>query len=98
MKIPDRECLSRLEDLPNIGEAMARDLRTIGIKHPQDLVGTNGYDLFETLCKITGKKHDPCVIDVFLSAVDFMNGGKAKPWWKYTPLRKQHLGKKQKFV
>jgi len=35
MKNPDRETVSRLDELPNIGKAMADDLYLIGIDHPK---------------------------------------------------------------
>lgn len=90
MKTPNRDKISQLEELPNIGEAMARDFRLVGIKHPKDLIGKDPYLLlYDELCRVTGKKHDPCVIDVFLSVVDFTNGGEAKPWWNYTAERKK---------
>ena len=95
MKTPNRQTVSQLTDLPNIGEAMAHDLRIVGIEHPKDLIGKDAYQLYDELCKITGKKHDPCVLDAFLSVVDFMNGGEAKPWWKYTKERKEHMESKQ---
>ena len=75
MKSPNRQTVSKLTDLPNIGKAMARDLRLINIQHPKDLIGKDGYQLYDELCKVTGKKHDPCVIDVFLSVIHFMEGG-----------------------
>jgi hypothetical protein len=34
----------------------------------------------------------PCVLDVFLSVTDYVNGGDAKPWWAYTALRKSRYG------
>ena len=46
MKNPDRKTVSRLEELPNIGKAAAVDLRLIGIRYPQDLIGRNPYGLF----------------------------------------------------
>jgi len=95
MKSPNRKTVSELQDLPNIGKAMARDLRAVNIQHPKDLIGKDEYQLYDELCKVTGKKHDPCVIDVFLSIVDFMNGGEAKPWWKFTAKRKEHMESKQ---
>ncbi len=79
---------SRLEELPNIGPAMAADLRRIGINHPGQLAGKNAFVLYNRLCTISGKKHDPCVIDVFLSAIHYMESGDALPWWKFTPARK----------
>ncbi len=79
----------RLEDIPNIGTALAEDLRQIGIGKPLDLKGKDGMELYHSLNRKTGERHDPCVADTFLAAVDFMNGGKAKPWWAFTPERKK---------
>jgi hypothetical protein len=89
MKKPDRKTISQLEELPNIGKAMAGDLRLVGIQHPKDLAGKDAYQLYDDLCSITGEKHDPCVIDVFLSVIDFMAGGEARPWWEFTTKRKK---------
>ena len=74
---------------------MARDLRLVNIQHPKDLIGKDAYQLYDELCKVTGERHDPCVIDVFLSVVNFMNGGEAKPWWKFTGERKEHMESQQ---
>jgi len=95
MNPPNRQSISQLQDLPNIGKAMARDLRLVNIQHPKDLIGKDAYQLYDELCKVTGKRHDPCVIDVFLSVVNFMNGGEAKPWWKFTGERKEHMESQQ---
>ena len=88
MKNPDRATVSRLTDLPNIGKAMAEDLELIGITHPAQLKGKNGLELWQSLCTISGERHDPCVIDVFMSVVDFMDGGEPQPWWAFTVARK----------
>lgn len=80
----------RLQDLPNIGPAIAADLRLIDVATPQDLIGRDPLALYEELCSRTGARHDPCVLDTFMAAVDFMNGAPAKPWWHYTALRKKH--------
>ena len=84
MKNPDRERVSQLDELPNIGKAMASDLKLIGIAHPKNLVGKKALELYEALCTVTGKRHDPCVIDVFMSVVHFMEGGDPLPWWSFT--------------
>lgn len=89
MKNPDRETVSRLDALPNVGKAMAADLRTVGIDHPRRLIGQDPFALFEALCEKTGKRHDPCVIDVFMSVVHFMEGGDPLPWWSFTEERKK---------
>ncbi len=83
-----REKVKKLTDLPNIGPSLADDLRLIGIDTPQQLKGKEAFELYEMLCEKTGAKHDPCVLDVFMSVTDFMNGGEAKVWWDYTQQRK----------
>ncbi len=80
---------THLEELPNVGKAVARDLRKIGINHPQDLKGKDGMKLYFKLNQITGQCHDPCMADTFLSIVDFMNGARAQAWWKFTLQRKK---------
>ncbi len=85
------EDIAKLEDIPNIGPALASDLRIAGIGKPDDLKGNDGYGLYAKLCAKTGKRHDPCVIDAFLAAVDFMNGAERRLWWRYTPERKKEL-------
>ena len=91
MKNPNRQTVSELTDLPNIGKAIAEDLRLLSIHHPQDLIGKDAYQLHHQLCQTTGKKHAPCVIDVFLSVIDFMEAGDPLAWWKFTAERKQKL-------
>ena len=91
MKNPDRETVSRLVDLPNIGKAIANDLQSIGIDHPRKLIGKDPFILYHELCTISGKIHDPCVIDVFMSAIHFMEGGDPLPWWSFTNERKKHI-------
>ena len=86
-----RDRLTRLADLPNIGPAMTRDLNLLGIQTPSDLIGRDAYALYEELCVRTSMRHDPCVIDVFLSVVRFMDGGAAQPWWTFTEERKRSL-------
>ena len=91
MKKPDRNTVARLEDLPNIGKAMAADLRLIGIRVPHDLAGQDPFAMYHRLCALSGKRHDPCVIDVFMSVVHFIEGGEAQPWWFFTARRKRQL-------
>ena len=89
-----RETVTRLEDLPNVGPSIAGDLRGIGVSHPSDLAGRDPYALFDALCAATGVRHDLCVLDVFLSAVRFMEGAPASPWWHYTAERKRTLAER----
>ncbi len=85
------ECL-RLEQLPNIGPSLAADLRRIGIERPSDLCDQDAFQLYCRLCEVSGHRQDPCVLDTFMAATDFMRGAVAAPWWKYTPERKATFG------
>ena len=96
MKNPDRDRVSRLDTLPNIGKAIAADLHLIGIDHPNKLIGMEPYQMYEALCTATGKKQDPCVIDVFMSAVHFMEGGEPLPWWLFTQERKKQIARQRR--
>jgi hypothetical protein len=77
-----------LEQLPNIGPALAADLRSIGVAHPRELAARDAFVLYQALCARSGKRQDPCVLDTFMAATDFMRGAPAAPWWQYTPQRK----------
>ena len=82
----------RLEQLPNIGPSLAEDLRSIGITRPADLRGKDAFVLYQKLCAATGQRQDPCVLDTFMAATDFMRGAQAAPWWHYTAQRKALFG------
>jgi hypothetical protein len=81
-----------LEQLPNIGPALAADLRLIGVQHPRELAGRDPFVLYQALCAKTGQRHDPCVLDTFMAVTDFMRGAAPSPWWTYTPQRKALYG------
>jgi len=87
--------LARLEDIPNVGPAVAADLRQLGITLPIDMVGRDPYAMYDDLCRLTGQRHDPCLLDTFIAAVRFMEGEPKKPWWKYTAERKRELAARQ---
>jgi hypothetical protein len=88
----EREKVTRLEDLPNVGPAVAAKLRRIGVLEPSDLIGRDPYALFDELGTRTGERIDPCVLDVFVALTRFMSGEPARPWWAYTAERKARLG------
>ena len=92
-KAASAELCEQLEQLPNIGPSIAADLRLLGVLHPRELAHRDAFELYQALCRTTGKRHDPCVLDTFLAATDFMRGAPARPWWHYTAQRKlQHAG------
>ena len=87
----DRAKLKQLTDLPNVGKATAVDLRLLGFNAPDQLAGACPFEMFERLCKATNCRHDPCVIDVFMSITEFMNGNPPRHWWDFTERRKHTL-------
>jgi predicted GIY-YIG superfamily endonuclease len=86
-----RHEIAHLEDVPNIGPSVAADLRQLGITLPIDLLGRDPYAMYDNLCRLTGQRHDPCLLDTFIAAVRYMEGEPKKPWWKYTAERKKAL-------
>lgn len=82
----------QLEQLPNVGPAIAADLRLLGIHQPRELAQRDAFELYQALCRATGARQDPCVLDTFLAITDFMRGAPARPWWAYTGERKARFG------
>ena len=81
-----------LEQLPNVGPAMAADLRALGILVPAQLRGRDAHELYRALERQSGKRQDPCVLDTFMAIVDFIAGADPLPWWAYTATRKRLHG------
>lgn len=74
-----------------VGPATLGDFRALGIRTLPQLAKQDAFKLYERLCRRTGERHDPCCIDVFLSAIDQARGGAPRPWWEFTDFRKQVL-------
>ncbi len=89
MKATNASQVQKLTDIPNVGSRVAQDFTCIGIQHPKELKGKNAYMLYKKLCSVTKTRHDPCLLDTFMAAVDFMNGAPKRPWWYYTKARKK---------
>lgn len=78
-------------DIPNIGVKMAEDFVKLGFASPHQLAGQDPYALYDRLSLLTGARQDPCVADVFIAAVRFMEGSPPHAWWHYTAERKAML-------
>ena len=76
-------------DLPNVGSSIARDFALLGFSSPQQLAGQDPYALYDRLSALTHAQQDPCVADVFIAAVRFMEGSPPLVWWYYTAERKR---------
>ena len=89
-----RNEVTNFREIPNVGKAIEKDFILLGIKNPGDLINKDPYQLYDELCNITHKRQDPCVIDIFLSAINYMKGGPPKKWWEFTKERKKKLAGK----
>ncbi len=90
-----RNEITSFQDIPNVGKAIKKDFVLIGVKEPIDLVDKDPYKMYHDLCNVTQQRYDPCVIDVFISAVNYMKGGPPKKWWEFTKERKAKLCSKK---
>ena len=88
MKARSFKDVKKFQDIPNIGTSMTADFKLLGMKNPSDLKNQDPLILYKKLCAKTKARQDPCVLDTFIAAVDFMNGAQPKPWWHYTSQRK----------
>lgn len=87
---------AQLEDLPNIGKSIAADLRRIGILWPDQLAKREPIAIFCKLSKVTGHRHDLCVLYTLISAKHFLKCGEALPWWNFTAQGKNLLKSSKK--
>jgi hypothetical protein len=81
----------RLQDLANVGPATLGDLHQLGIRTVAQLARQDALRLYRSLCRRTGVRHDPCVIDVFMATIHQARGGKAMAWWRFTAKRKRMM-------
>jgi hypothetical protein len=75
--------------LANIGPAMRRDFRLLGIDTVAQLARQDADKLYLELSALTGNRQDPCVWDTFAAAIHQAKTGEAKPWWTWTKVRKK---------
>jgi Pathogenicity locus len=80
-----------LLQLANIGPAALEDLICCKIDTIAKLAKQEPKQLYQTLNDLTGKRHDPCVLDVFSAAVHEARTGEKTPWWEWSRRRKAVL-------
>lgn len=79
--------------LANIGPAMRRDFKLLGIDTVAQLARQDADKLYLKLSALTGSRQDPCVWDTFAAAIHQAKTGEAKPWWAWTKVRKKRREK-----
>ena len=92
-----RKDVAHFQQIKNIGPAIEEDFHRLELHGPQDLIGQDPLKLYQKICKVDQSFHDPCVLDCFISAVEYMNGKAPQNWWTYTAnRRKKYAGDVQK--
>jgi hypothetical protein len=86
----------KLGQIPNVSPSTIKDLELLGIKSPGDLSKKDPYQMYDALCNLTGTRRDPAVIDTFISAVRFMDGGPSMPASAFTDERKRQMSSRAK--
>ena len=71
--------------------SIAQDLIGLGIKTPEAVKSMDPLATYDALRTPMGERHDPCLLDTFMAAHAFMNGGSRQPWWNFTERRKALL-------
>jgi len=90
-----RNEIKNFQDIPNVGKAIEKSFILMGLNKPVELVEKDPYKMYQELCNIKQQRQDPCVLDIFISAINYMKGGPPKKWWEFTKERKEKLSDKQ---
>lgn len=84
-----REAIT-LDQIPNVGKGLARELRQIGFNRPHHLRGQDPVVVYTKLVS-NGMEPNLQTADILFAAIDFMNGGTPKPWEEFSEQRKKVL-------
>ena len=83
-----RMTMSELQTIPNVGPAVARKLARVDIASVATCADATARSSSSASARSTRCRHDPCLLDTFVAAVDYANGAPARPWWEYSRERK----------
>lgn len=88
----------RFQDLFSVGPSIERDFQMMGIRSVAQLAKQNPQKMYDKMCKLTGQRQDPCVLDTFEAAVaQALNPrlpAEKCQWWYWSKIRKARDGKK----
>lgn len=78
---------SDLQAIPGVGPSIAKDLRDLGYRRVDDLVGSDAEAMYQQLCELRGHHIDRCVLYVFRCATYFAGTDVHDPellkWWSW---------------
>jgi hypothetical protein len=81
-----------LQDLISVGPSIERDFHLLGIHSVPQLAKQDPRKLYSRLERLTGKRQNPCVLDVFHAAVAQARNPRLPAqkcqWWYWSRKRK----------
>jgi len=84
---------SQLRELTSVGPAILRDFEMLGVTSVPQLAREEPAELYQRLCRLTGKPQDICVLDTFTAAVAQARDPQLPPamrqWWYWSRERKR---------
>ena len=85
IKMDKDKIVKQFQVIPGIGKACSLDLWAIGLRSLADLKGQNPAILYDRLNRLTGVKHDICMLYTFRCAVYYVTEKKHSKeklnWW-----------------
>jgi hypothetical protein len=90
----------QLIDLISVGPSIREDFAMLGIAEVRQLAKANPNQLYDRLCRLTGERQDPCVLDVFTAAVAQAKNPRLPAeqcqWWYWSRVRKATAQKQRR--
>jgi Pathogenicity locus. len=87
-----------LHTLISVGPAMLRDFELLQVHNVAQLARRSPQRMYAELCRISGERQDPCVLDVFSAAVAQARNpllpAEQCQWWYWSRKRKAADGRK----
>ena len=85
----------RLKDLRGIGAKMLGDFEKLGIRSVDELKSRDAQKLYDRICKLSGTRQDPCVLDTYRCAIEQARNPELPReqtnWWYWSRVRKKRL-------
>jgi Pathogenicity locus len=89
----------QFQDLVSVGPAIERDFVMMGIRSVAQLAKQNPKQMYDKMCRLTGQRQDPCVLDTFEAAVAQAANPRLPAekcqWWYWSKIRKARDGRKK---
>jgi len=89
---PARDRGRKLIDLISVGPATVRALHSLGVRSVAQFARAKPETLYNRLCRLHGRRADPCCLDVFSAAVAQARNSKLPAekcaWWYWSQQRK----------